>query len=133
MPSLHDSVIVATSGAQDGDGQWAELGVPAQDVAQWKAQGFGPFEAALAQGDGFSPSIVTHYRRQLLRIARAWERQCLDSAEGLHWHRAGFAVPDAVRWRAQGVDVATARIHRDGYDQMPGRSGRRGRVRRTYG
>ncbi len=125
MPSIQDSVVPITSETEDHDGRWAALGVPAQDVAQWKAQGFRPFEAALAQGDGFTPSIVKHHRHQLLRIAKTWERADLDSAEGLRWHRAGFASPDAVRWRALGVDVATARIRRDGYDHRPEPSGRR--------
>jgi hypothetical protein len=107
----------ALAGGPDEDAAWVDLGVHAEDVAAWKAEGFGPFHAALAQGDGFTPSIAVHYRRQLRRVARTWVRQGLGSPEGLSWHRAGFAASGAVRWRSQGVDVATARIRRDGYER----------------
>jgi len=105
----------------DEDAAWVDLGVHAEDVAAWKAEGFEPFDAALAQGDGFTPLIAIHYRRQLRRIARTWVRQGLGSLEGLGWHQAGFAAADAVRWQAEGVAVATARIHRDGFEREPAR------------
>jgi len=124
MRAAHDTVAPAIVGGPDEDAAWADLGVHAEDVAAWKVRGLGPFDAALAQGDGFTPSIVTHYLRQLLRVAHIWEHQGLNSVEGLQWHRAGFAAADAVRWRSQRVDVATARIRRDGYDRVgPGLRG----------
>ncbi len=105
----------------DEDAAWVDLGVHAEDVAAWKAEEFGPFDAALAQGDGFTPLIAIHYRRQLRRITRTWVRQGLSSLEGQRWHQAGFAAADALRWRAQGVAVVTARIRRDGYEREPAR------------
>lgn len=130
MPPGPDAIVqdVVTETDKE-DARWAELGVPTREVAHWKAQGFGPFEAALARGDGFTPLMVTHYRHQFLRTSRAWKRQGLDDGEGLRWHRAGFAVAEALRWRGRGVDVATARIRRDGYDHPSGRSGLLGRGR----
>ena len=40
------------------------------------------FEAAPAQGDGYTPATAAHYRRELRRFARVWMDQGLDSAEG---------------------------------------------------
>ncbi len=111
------AVDPAAGGAADEDGSWLDLGVRTEDVAQWRDEGFGAFEAALAQGDGFTPSMAVHHRRQLERVAHTWIRQGLDSVEGLEWHRAGFAAADAVKWRSQGVDLSTARIRRDGFDR----------------
>jgi len=121
MRAAPATVAPAIVGGPDEDAAWVDFGVHAEDVAAWKAEGFGPFDAALAQGDGFTPSISIHYRRQLRRVARAWVRQGLGSLEGLRWHQAGFAAADALRWRSQGVDVATARIRRDGYEQESAR------------
>jgi hypothetical protein len=121
MRTAPATVAPAIVGGPDEDAAWVDLGVHAEDVAAWKAEGFGRFDAALAQGDGFTPSIAVHYRRQLRRVARTWVRQGLDSLEGLRWHRAGFAAADALRWRSQGVDVATARIRRDGYERESAR------------
>jgi len=90
----------ALAGGPDEDPAWGDLGVHVEDVMTWKAEGFGPFDAALAQWDGFTPSIAIHYRRQLRRIARTWVRQGLGFLEGLRWHQAGFNAFDAVRWRA---------------------------------
>lgn len=117
MRDAPDTVAPAIVGGPDEDAAWIDLGVHAKDVAAWKAEGFGPFDAALAQGDGFTPTIVRPYRRQLQRVARTWVRQGLDSLEGLHWHQAGFTAADAQRWMSQGVDVATTRIRRDGYER----------------
>jgi hypothetical protein len=47
------------SGAPVGDPDpenWEAFGVNSADVPQWQALGFGPFEAALTHGDGFTPS-----------------------------------------------------------------------------
>ncbi|HZU80765.1 MAG TPA: hypothetical protein VE991_12685 [Acidimicrobiales bacterium] len=99
--------------------RFEELGIDAKDAADWSDVGFGPFEAALAHGDGFTPSIIEHYRHQLERIARSWAEVGLDCAEGLQWHRAGFAAKEAASWRAQGVDVETARARRAGYVHAP--------------
>ena len=94
---------------------WAAFGVDAAQVAGWKALGFDPFEAALAQGDGFTPGIALHYRRQLRSTADRWRRADMDSPEGLRWHRAGFGAKEATRWRSLGVDVEAARSQRAGY------------------
>jgi len=117
MRSVQSVVAAVVVGEVDEDARWSNLGVRDDDIAGWKAEGFGPFDAALAQGDGFTPTIVGPYRRQLRRVARTWVRQGLGSLEGLVWHQAGFTAADAQRWRSQGVDVATARIRRDGYER----------------
>lgn len=95
--------------------RFEDLGIDAKEAAEWRAAGFGPFEAALAHGDGFTASIAVHYRHQLKQTARSWAREGLDSEEGLGWHRAGFTAKDAARWRAKGADVETARSRRSGY------------------
>jgi hypothetical protein len=78
--------------------------------------GFGPFGAALAHGDGFTPSFATHgYSHQLRKTADRWTRVGLDSAEGLRWHRAGFGIKEATRWRSRATDVESARNQRAGY------------------
>jgi hypothetical protein len=115
MRPARDVVAPVVVGDVDEDARWSDLGVRSEAVDGWKANGFGPFEAALAQGDGFTPATVAPYRRQLCRIARAWVRQGLDASEGLRWHEAGFSAGDALRWRSQGIDLATARTLRDGY------------------
>lgn len=93
---------------------WDELGVPASDVEQWKAIGFGPFQAALARGDGFTPLIAVHraYKHQFTRTEAAWRRSGISPTESLRWHRAGFAPKQAARYRAAGVDLNTARASR---------------------
>lgn len=103
-----------------GDGVWDELGVPAAEVKGWKALGFEPFEAALANGDGFPPLSAGHYSRPLRKTAERLRRAGLDSAEGLRWHRAGFGATEAARWRSAGVDLDTAKRRRDGYDRPTG-------------
>jgi hypothetical protein len=80
----------------------------------WEALGvdpahFDPFEAAMAQGDGFTPAFAVHYRRQLRKTADCWSRVGLDSADGLRWHRAGFRAKEAKRWRLLNVDVEAAK------------------------
>jgi len=94
---------------------WEAFSVDPAQVEEWKKLGFDPFEAALAQGDGFPPAVATHYRRQLRATADRWRRVGLDSADGLRWHRAGFGVKEATRWRLLGVDVEAARGRRAGY------------------
>ena len=59
----------------------------------WKAISFGPFEAAMAHGDGFTPSSAVHYRHQLHKIARSWGHVGFSTTEGLRWHRAGRFPP----------------------------------------
>jgi hypothetical protein len=99
------------------DDVWEVFGVPPAEVARWKALNFEPFEAALAHGDGFTPTAAVHYSRQLRKTADSWRRTGLNSVEGLHWHRAGFGPKEAIRWRSDRVDVETARRRRDGYDR----------------
>jgi hypothetical protein len=91
------------------------LGVPPGEIKAWTALGLEPFGAALARGDGFTPSFAVHYLRQLRRTIGAWSRASMDSSEGLRWHRAGFAARDATKWRSLGVDVDNARSRHGGY------------------
>lgn len=98
---------------------WEELGIDSGAIGAWEAIGFSPFEAALAHGDGYTPMMAVHYRRQLQKAARPWVQRGLDTLEGLHWHRAGFGVKEARRWRTSGVDVKTARDRRPGFDPSP--------------
>jgi hypothetical protein len=123
MQGALGAVAPAIVGGPDEHAAWAALGVRGDDVGAWKAEGFGPFDAALAQGDGFTPAIVGPYRRQLRRVAPTWVRQGLGSLEGLRWHQAGFTAADAQRCRSQGVDIVTARIRRDGYERGSARRG----------
>ena len=97
--------------------RWETLGIDPPAVGAWEAIGFGPFEGAMAHGDGFTPLGAVPYRHQLKRTARRWARSGFDSSEGLRWHRAGFSVRDALRWRSLGIDVETARSRRAGYDR----------------
>ena len=133
MRDAPDTVAPAIVGGPDEDAAWIDLGVHAKDVAAWKAEGFGPFDAAMAQGDGITPTIAGPYRHQLRRTARRWVRQGLGSLEGPVWHQAGFTAADAQRWRSQGVDVATARIRRDGYGRGSTRTGLPGADTRLIG
>lgn len=91
-----------------------QLGIDSSTKADWEALGFGPFEAALARGDGFAPGFAGHYKALLVETARAWREAGLDSEEGLRWHQAGFSAPEAAQLKAQGVDVETARAKRVG-------------------
>jgi hypothetical protein len=95
--------------------QWETFGVDPSQVTGWKAIGFGPFEAAMAQGDGYTPLGALHYERQLSKVATSWARVGLDTSEGLGWHRAGFAAKNASQLRAFGVDLGAARARRTGY------------------
>lgn len=88
--------------------QWEAFGVRAETVDGWKALGFGPFEAALAQGDGYGPQSARHVGKQLRDLARSWRHVGLASAEGLRWHRAGLEAREAARLQDQGVAVDRA-------------------------
>lgn len=94
---------------------WEAFGVDPAEVSGWDQLGFDAFDAALAQGDGFTTMNASHHRRPLLKTADRWRTVGLASAEGLCWHRAGFAAKEATRWRSEGVDVETARGLRAGY------------------
>jgi hypothetical protein len=94
---------------------WETFRVHPAQVEEWNRLGFDPFEAALAQGDGFTPAVAVHCRRELRTTADRWRRVGLDSADGLRWHRAGFGVKEATRWRSLGVDVEAARDQQAGY------------------
>ncbi len=93
---------------------WDEAGIDRESRAAWEELGFGPFEAALAHGDGFAPGFVSHYRASLDKTVEAWEQVGLATAEGLLWHQAGFSAREAERCRADGVDLETARRRRVG-------------------
>jgi len=101
--------------------RWDEFGVARSEVTGWKAINFGPFEAAMAHGDGFTPSSAVHHRRQLHKVARSWEHVGLATTEGMRWHRAAFSANEAVRWRSRGCDMETARSRRAGYHIPPTR------------
>lgn len=94
---------------------WEVFGVRPTQVEGWKSLGFEPFEAALAQGDGYTPAFAVDYRQHLQVTATWWTRVGLASVEGLRWHRAGFGAKEAARWRLLGVDVEAARGQRAGY------------------
>jgi len=91
---------------------WEAFGVDPAQVAGWKMLGFDPFTAAIAQGDGYTPTFAVHYGRQLRATADCWRRVGLDSADGLRWHRAGFGAKEATRWRSLDIDVEAARERR---------------------
>lgn len=95
--------------------EFEALGVDPNHVAGWMRLNVGPFEAALAQGDGFTPGFAVDYQGQLHRTAESWRRVGLDSHEGLRWHRAGFGAKEVTRWQLLGVDVEAARGLRAGY------------------
>lgn len=115
MWTRHNIVAADVVGRLDDDAAWIIFGVRGDDVSAWKAQHVGPFEAALAQVDGFTPSIVGPFRQQLQRVACTWVHQGLDSPEGVRWHQAGFAARESRRWCSEGVDIATAMVRRGGY------------------
>jgi hypothetical protein len=102
---------------EPGKEDWEAFGIDQGEASGWDALGFDAFDAALAHGDGFTPSFAVHYREQLLKTADSWRRMGLNSTEGLRWHRAGFAVKEATRWRSLRVNVEAARGLRDGYYQ----------------
>ncbi len=106
---------------------WEAFGVRPIQVEGWKSLGFGPFEAAMAQGDGYTPTFALDYRRQLQVTATWWTRVGLASTEGLRWHRAGFGAKEAARWRSLGVDVEAARGQRAGYGTVAPRKAQRKR------
>lgn len=105
---------VAAGGAREtGDvvappEQWAAFGVRQDAVDGWKAIGFGPFEAALAQGDGYGPGSARHIGKKLQDLARGWRHVGMASAEGLRWHRAGFEAKEAARLQDLGVPLEQA-------------------------
>ena len=138
MRQFRDMRVPAVDELGAGAERWEEFGVDPSDVPGWKALGFGPFEASMAHGDGFTPTFAVDYRRQLSKTAASWTCAGLGTPEGLRWHRAGFAAKEATRWRSLGVDVDAARALRAGYHRAgptsEGTSTRRIRVRRSsYG
>jgi hypothetical protein len=89
---------------------WADFGVRAELEPAWQALGLQPFEAALAQGDGYGPESARHYLRQLRAVAATWRQVGLASAEGLQWHRAGFGAREAARWLDSGSSLDAAAL-----------------------
>jgi hypothetical protein len=104
----------ATSTTRPDPMTWDEAGIERDGRAAWEELGFGPFEAALAHGDGFAPGFVSHYKAALDKTVKAWEQVGLATGEGLRWHQAGFSAREAQRRRAEGVDLETARRRRVG-------------------
>lgn len=104
MPCPADEVVAPGEQAE----QWERLGVRAETVERWRALGFGPFEAALAQGDGYGPESARHVAKDLRGLARTWGRVALAPAEGLRWHRAGFAAREAARFEDRGIPLERA-------------------------
>jgi hypothetical protein len=116
-PDVHapdDVTTIVADGVReldDGDAgaeQWEAFGVREGTVEGWQALGFGPFEAALAQGDGYGPGSARHLGRRLQELARGWRHVGMASAEGLRWHRAGFEAKEAARLQDQGVPLERA-------------------------
>lgn len=95
--------------AEENRDPWGEMGVPPDDVEGWQQLGFGPFEAALAQGDGYTAFNSVHSRHQLLKTAAGWRNIGLDNAEGRRWHRAGFAPRQVSKYLQDGVTLEMAR------------------------
>jgi hypothetical protein len=87
---------------------YEDLGVPKAQVARWQELGFGPFEAALAHADGFTPASAPGVRHLLAETAERWAAVGLASAEGLAWHRAGFPPAEARRLLDAGVSLEEA-------------------------
>lgn len=94
---------------------WESFGFEPEGAAGWVALGFGPFEAALAHGDGYTPMFAEHYVGPLRKIAASWLNAGLGTPDGLRWHFAGFTAREATRWRALAVDLETARRRRSGF------------------
>jgi len=94
---------------------WEELGFEVAEVPAWTALGFGPFEAAIAHGDGYTPMFAAEYTGPLKKTAARWTRVGLGTSEGLRWHLAGFSPKEAIRWQTLGIDVKAARTRRSGY------------------
>jgi hypothetical protein len=94
---------------------WEEFGFEPAEVPGWIALGFGPFDAAMAHADGYTPMFAAHYTGPLQKMAAFWTRVGLGTPEGLRWHTAGFAPKEAIRWRTLGVDVDAARTRRSNY------------------
>ena len=76
----------------DSGMEWEALGVHAWAVDQWKRAGFSPFEAAMAQGDGFTPMFAVQYRRTLGQSADAWIRAAIEPLQALQLHRRGITA-----------------------------------------
>jgi len=106
--------IAAPEPAITNSEDWEAFGIHPAQVAGWEALDFGPFEAAIAQGDGYTPQFAVDYRKLLRSTADRWKQEGSCSEEGVRWHQAGFSAKEAARWRSQGVDVEAAR------DRFPG-------------
>ena len=107
--------ILVPKGEVSDPEDWETFDIHLTNVEGWKVLGFDAFEAAIAQGDGYTPQFAVDYRSQLRTTAGRWKQAGLCSEEGLRWHRAGFGAKEATRWRSQGFDVKAARSQRDGY------------------
>lgn len=106
---------------------WEAFGIHPAQVAGWEALDFGPFEAAIGQGDGYTPGFAVDYRKLLSSTAGRWKQEGLCSEEGVRWHQAGFSAKEAARWRSHGVDVKAAR------DRFPGSGTKRWRLESGHG
>jgi hypothetical protein len=121
---MQDGPTEAVREQESEQEDWAEFGFEPADACGWQALGFGPFEAAMAHGDGYTPMFATHYTGPLQEMAASWARVGLGNPEGLRWHLAGFAAKEAIRWRKLGTDVEAARTQRSGHDRVTHRSGK---------
>ena len=95
-------------GVDAPEDQWEAFGIRDGSVEGWRALGFGPFEAALAQGDGYGPESVRHVATRLQQLAGVWRHVGMASAEGLRWHRAGFDAKEAARLQDRGIPLERA-------------------------
>ena len=60
---------------------WEEFGFEPAEVPGWIALGFGPFEAAMAHADGYTPMFAAHYTGPLQKMAAFWTRVGLGTPE----------------------------------------------------
>lgn len=64
MRDAPETVMPAVVGGPDEDAAWVGLGVHAKDVGVLEGRWVRPFDAALAEGDWFTPTAVGPCHRQ---------------------------------------------------------------------
>src|SRR6185437_4756258 len=95
----------------DSETEWEELGVHDWAVNQWQGAGITPFEAAIAQGDGFSPLFAAHYRRSLRKSADAWIRAGIEPFQALQSHRRGLTAKQVAKQRLDTSNLTPSSQH----------------------
>lgn len=92
------------------DGDWSQLGVPPEEVGEWRALGADAFTAALAIGDGYGPSSARHALKGIRAVASGWRSAGVSETEAIAWHRAGFSALEAAEWSARGTPLEEAAL-----------------------